>query len=115
MPRGQKSKARTREKRHQGLKDAQAKEAEKAESPAGSNQPSGDAKPSTSTADFTQQYESSAPSSNASQGGRHGRSDKGDQGQGDGNEHPPGALPSIRSMQMDLMTRKTGMLMEYIL
>ncbi|XP_041495412.1 melanoma-associated antigen B2-like [Microtus oregoni] len=114
MPRGQKSKARAREKRR-ALKDAQAKEAEKSESPAGSDQASGDAKPSTSTADFPQQYESSAPSSTASQGGSHGRSDNGDQGQGDGNERPPGALLSTRSMQMDLMTRKTGMLMEYML
>ncbi|XP_075813082.1 melanoma-associated antigen B4-like [Microtus pennsylvanicus] len=115
MPRGQKSKARAREKRRQGLKDAQAKEAEKAESPAGSDQASGDAKPSTSTADFPQQSESSAPSSTASKGGSHGRSDKGDQGQGDRNENSSRALPSTRSMQMDLMTRKTGMLMEYML
>ncbi|XP_075813078.1 melanoma-associated antigen B4-like [Microtus pennsylvanicus] len=115
MPRGQKSKTRAREKRRQGLKDAQAKEAEKAESPAGSDQASGDAKPSTSTADFSQQSESSAPSSTASQGVTHGRSDNGDQGQGDGNERPSGALLCTRSMPMDLMTRKTGMLMEYIL
>ena len=115
MPRGQKSKARAREKRRQGLKDAQAKEAEKAEAPAGSDQASGDSKPSTSTADFPQQSESSAPSSTASQGVTHGRSDKGDQGQGDGNEHSSGVLLSTRSMQMDLMTRKTGMLMEYML
>ncbi|XP_057616609.1 melanoma-associated antigen B4-like [Chionomys nivalis] len=115
MPRGQKSKARPHEKRRQGLKDAQAKEAEKAESPADSDQASGDAKPSTSTADFPQQSECSAPSSTASQGVTHGRSDKGDQGQGDGNECSSGALLSTRSMQMDLMTRKTGMLVEYML
>ncbi|XP_075813081.1 melanoma-associated antigen B4-like [Microtus pennsylvanicus] len=115
MPRGQKSKARAREKRRQGLKDAQAKEAEKAESPAGSDQASGDAKPSTSTADFSQQSESSAPSSTASQGGSHGRSDKGDQRQGDKNNRSSGTLLSTRSIQMDLMTRKTGMLMEYML
>ncbi|XP_041495404.1 melanoma-associated antigen B2-like [Microtus oregoni] len=115
MTRGQKSKARAREKRRQGLKDAQAKEAEKAESPAGSDQASGDAKPSTSTADFPQHSESSAPSSTASQGVTHGRSNNGEQGQGDGNEHSSGALLSTRSMQMDLMTRKTGMLMEYML
>ncbi|XP_057616618.1 melanoma-associated antigen B4-like [Chionomys nivalis] len=114
MPRGQKSKARAREKRR-ALKDAQAKEAEKAESRAGSDQASGDAKPSTSTADFPQQSESSAPSSTASQGVTPRRSDKGDQGQGDGNERSSGALLSTRSMQMDLMTRKTGMLMEYML
>ncbi|XP_049980882.1 melanoma-associated antigen B4-like [Alexandromys fortis] len=114
MPRGQKSKARAREKRR-ALKDARAKEAEKAESPAGSDQATGDAKPSTSTADFPQQSESSATSSTASQGVTHGRSDKGAQGQGDGNERPPGALLSSRSTKMDLMTRKTGMLMEYML
>ena len=115
MPRGQKSKARAREKRRQGLKDAQAKEAEKAESPAGSDQASEDAKPSTSTADFPQQSESSAPSSTASQGVTHGRSGNGDQGEGDGNEHSSGILLCTRSMQMDLMTRKTGMLMENML
>ncbi|XP_075819665.1 melanoma-associated antigen B4-like [Microtus pennsylvanicus] len=115
MPRGQKSKARAREKQRQGLKDAQAKEAEKAELPAGSDQASGDAKPSTSTADFPQQSESSGPSSTASQGGSYGRSDNGDQGQGDGKERSSRALLSTRSMQMDLMTRKTGMLMEYML
>ncbi|XP_038171637.1 melanoma-associated antigen B4-like [Arvicola amphibius] len=115
MPRGQKSKARAREKRRQRLKEAQAKEAEKVESPAGSDQASGDAKPSTSTADFPQQSESSAPSSPASQEVTHGRSDKGDQGQGDGNVHSSGALLSTRSIQMDLMTRKTGKLMEYML
>ncbi|XP_075813084.1 melanoma-associated antigen B4-like [Microtus pennsylvanicus] len=115
MPRGQKSKARAREKRRQGLKDAQAKEAEKVESPAGSDQASGDAKPRTSTADFPQQSESSAPSSTASQGVTHGRSDNGDQGQGDGNECSSRALLSTRSMQMDLMTRKTVILMDYML
>ncbi|XP_013209715.1 melanoma-associated antigen B4-like [Microtus ochrogaster] len=76
---------------------------------------SGDAKPSTSTADFPQQSESSAPSSTTSQGGSHGRSENGDQGQGDGNEHSSRARLSTRSMQMDFMTRKTGMLMEYML
>ena len=112
MPRGQKSKARAREKRRQELKEAQAKEAE---SPAGSDQASEDAKPSTSTADLPQQSESSAPSSTASLGVTHARSDKGDQSQEDGNEHSSRALLSTRSMQMDLMTRKTGMLMEYML
>ena len=115
MPRGQKSKARAREKRCQELKDAQAKEAEKAESPAGSDQASGDAKPSTSTADLPQQSESSAPSSTASQGVTHARSDKGDQGQRDGNVHTSGALLCTRIMQMDLMIRKTRMLVEYML
>ncbi|KAK7795808.1 hypothetical protein U0070_025377 [Myodes glareolus] len=115
MPRGQKSKARAREKRRQELKDAQAKEAEKAESPACSDQASGDAKPSTSAADFPQQSESSAPSSTASQEVTHRKSDKGDQGQGDRNERSSGALLSTRSLQMDLLTRKTGMLMEYML
>ncbi|XP_049989251.1 melanoma-associated antigen B4-like [Alexandromys fortis] len=115
MPRGQKSKARAREKRQQALKDAQAKEAEKAESPAVSDQASGDAKPSTSTADFPQQSESSASSSTASQGVTLGRSDKGSQGQRDGNARSSGVLLSTRSMQMDLMTRKTVILMDYML
>ncbi|CAO2623844.1 Melanoma-associated antigen B4 [Lemmus lemmus] len=60
MPRGKKSKARAREKRRQiqdeahGPNDAPSKASEKGESLACSDQASGDAKPSTCTADFPQ-------------------------------------------------------------
>ncbi|CAO2623834.1 Melanoma-associated antigen B4 [Lemmus lemmus] len=91
MPRGKKSKARAREKRRQiqdeahGLNDAPSKASEKGESLACSDQASGDAKPSTCTADFPQGKALST------------------------------AAISSRSTQMDLLTRKTGMLLEYML
>ncbi|XP_038171631.1 melanoma-associated antigen B4-like [Arvicola amphibius] len=115
MPRGQKSKARAREKRRQGLKDAQARSQRKQSHLLALIKLQEMLRPSTSTADFPQQSESSAPSSPASQEVTHGRSDKGDQVPRDRNVHSSGALLSTRSMQMDLMTRKTGMLMEYML
>ncbi|XP_028713742.1 melanoma-associated antigen B4-like [Peromyscus leucopus] len=114
MPRGQKSKARAREKRRQVLKDTQATAAEKGESPACADQASGDAKPSTS-AGFPQQSQSSASSTTASKGMGPRGSGKGDQRQGNGKESSSGALLSTGSLQMDLLTRKTGMLMEYML
>ncbi|CAO2623838.1 Melanoma-associated antigen B4 [Lemmus lemmus] len=91
MPRGKKSKARAREKRRQiqdeahGPNDAPSKASEKGESLACSDQASGDAKPSTCTADFPQGKALST------------------------------AAISRRSTQMDLLTRKTGMLLEYML
>ncbi|KAL6041815.1 hypothetical protein STEG23_012320 [Scotinomys teguina] len=84
MPRGQKSKARAREKRRQGLKDTQAMAGETEESPACSDQASGDAKLSTSTATYPQQSQSSAPSTTGSQGNAPKSSGKGDQDQGHG-------------------------------
>ncbi|XP_036031499.1 melanoma-associated antigen B4-like [Onychomys torridus] len=111
MPRGQKSKARAREKRRQGLKDTQAKAAEGGESRACADQASGDAKASTPPADFPQHSQSSAPSKGMGPRG----SAKGDQGQGDGKQSSSGALLSTGSVQMDLLTRKTGVLMEYML
>ncbi|XP_059106674.1 melanoma-associated antigen B4-like [Peromyscus eremicus] len=115
MPRGQKSKARAREKRRQALKDTQATAAEKGESPACADQASGDAEPSTSTAGVPQQSQSSAPGTIASKGMGPRGSGKGGQGQGDGKGSSSGALLSTGSIQMDLLTRKTGMLMEYML
>ncbi|GAB1302944.1 Melanoma-associated antigen B4 [Apodemus speciosus] len=122
MPRGQKSKARAREKRRQfqeearGLKDAQAKAAEKGESPSCSDQASGDAKPSTSAAGFPQQSQSSAPSNTGGKVTARRRSGKGDQSQGDENKSSSHRAPlATGSPQMDVLTRKTGMLMEYML
>ncbi|EDL29145.1 mCG1035415 [Mus musculus] len=121
MPRGQKSKARAREKRckvqeeAQGLKDAQANSSEKGESPACSDQASEDARPSTSTAGFPQHSQSSVPSNTGSKVMTHRRLSKGDQSQGDENKSFSRAPLATGSPQMDLLTRKTGMLMEYML
>ncbi|KAK7807372.1 hypothetical protein U0070_026806 [Myodes glareolus] len=118
MPRGKKSKARAREKRRQtqdeaqGLNDAPSKASEKAESLACSDQASGDAKPSTSTADFPQ---GKALSTAASEGMAQKMSGKGAKGQEEQNGSSLRAPLSTRSMQMDLLTRKTGMLVEYML
>ncbi|CAO2623829.1 Melanoma-associated antigen B4 [Lemmus lemmus] len=124
MLRGQKSKARACEKRSQTKTESQELEGTQTTSPEKtcSDQASGNATPSNSTADFPQQFESSAPSTTASHEVIHGRADNGDQGQGDGakgqEEENGGSLRaplSRRSTQMDLLTRKTGMLLEYML
>ncbi|XP_031220698.1 melanoma-associated antigen B4-like [Mastomys coucha] len=121
MPRGQKSKARARERRRQvqeeakGLTDAQANASEKGESLAHSDQASGDARPSTSTAGFPKQSQSSAPSNTGSKVMAHKMSDKCDQSQRDENKRISRAPLATGSSQMDHLTRKTGMLMEYML
>ncbi|XP_032745252.1 melanoma-associated antigen B4-like [Rattus rattus] len=118
MPRGQKSKARAREKRRQvqeeaqGLKDAQANALKKGESAACLDQASGDAVASTSTAGFSQPSQSLAPSNTGSKGMACRKSD---QSRGDENRSFSRAPLATGSTQMDLMTRKTGMLMEYML
>ncbi|ERE65055.1 melanoma-associated antigen B4 [Cricetulus griseus] len=116
MPRGKKSKARAREKRRQihdeahGQNDAQAKAAEKEESPACSDQGSGDGKPSNS-AGFP---EGKAPTITPSKG-MHCRSGKGAKGKEEKQGRSLRAPKSTESMQMDLISRKAGMLVEYML
>ncbi|XP_036031498.1 melanoma-associated antigen B4-like [Onychomys torridus] len=116
MPRGKKSKARAREKRRQvhdeaqGLNDAQAKASEKEESHACSDQASGDAKCPTSGFPLGK-----APTITASKGLAHKKSGKGAKGQEEKNESSCRAPLSTGSMQMDLLSRKTGMLVEYML
>ncbi|XP_040599760.1 melanoma-associated antigen B4-like [Mesocricetus auratus] len=112
MPRGKKSKARAREKRRQiqdethRLNDAQAKAAEKGESSACSGQGSGDGKPSNSPADFPQ---GKAPTVTANKGMdfRSGQEEK--------NGQSFRAPQSTESLQMDLLSRKAGLLVEYML
>ncbi|XP_008820970.1 melanoma-associated antigen B4-like [Nannospalax galili] len=121
MPRGQKSKARAREKRHQiraeaqGLKDAQAETAKKGESPSCSDQASGDVVPSTSTAGLPQKSQGVVHTTSAGRGVAHRRSGKGAKGQGDENENPSRAPFSFESLKNDLVTKKTRMLMEYMI
>ncbi|XP_060232657.1 melanoma-associated antigen B4-like [Meriones unguiculatus] len=111
MPRGKKSKARAREKRRQTQdepqkpNDAQAKAVEKGES-------SGDAGPSTSVACFPQGKE---PTATAGTGLGQEMSVKGTKGQEEENGSPSRAPLSTGAKQMDLLSRKTGMLVEYML
>ncbi|XP_032745251.1 melanoma-associated antigen B4-like [Rattus rattus] len=117
MPRGKKSKARAREKRRQvqdearGLKNAQAKAAEKGESTSCSDHDSGDAVASTSTAGFPQ---SKALTTSAGIGMTRKRSGKGSKGR-EGKNGSSCSFPLSGSKQIDLLSRKIGMLVEYML
>ncbi|CAO2623848.1 Melanoma-associated antigen B4 [Lemmus lemmus] len=123
MPRGQKSKARAREKRRQvkdedqGSKDAQAKAAEKEESPSSSAHDLGDAVASTSTASFPPKSKSQdkAPPITAGKGATRRRSGKGARGRKEQNPSCSPVSESTGSPQNDLLTRKKGMLMHYLL
>jgi hypothetical protein len=118
MPRGKKSKARAREKRRQvqdeaqGLTDAQAKAGEKGESPACSDHESGNAVASTSTAGF---QKGRVSTTSAGKGMACKRSGKGANGQEEKNGSFCRAPLSSSGKRMDLLSRKTGMLVEYML
>uniref|UniRef100_A0A8C8UET4 MAGE domain-containing protein n=1 Tax=Peromyscus maniculatus bairdii TaxID=230844 RepID=A0A8C8UET4_PERMB len=94
----------------QGLNDAQAKASEKGESRACADQASGDAKPSTPAGVPL----GKTPNITASNNMALQRSGKGAKGQGE-NESSSRAPLSTGSMQMDLLSRKTGLLVEYML
>ncbi|KAL6041819.1 hypothetical protein STEG23_012324 [Scotinomys teguina] len=122
MPRGQKSKARAREKRRhlqdeaQGLEDAQAKAEEKGESPSSSARDSGDdvASPSAS---FPQKSKSLGEATTLT-AGKHvprGRSAKRAKGRREQSASCSKATQSTASLQNELLTRKAGMLMQYML
>ncbi|KAL1765020.1 melanoma-associated antigen B2 [Sigmodon hispidus] len=123
MPRGHKSKARAREKRRQvqdeaqGLKNAEAKAAEKGELPSSSPPDSGDAVASTSTASIPEKPKSQgeAPTTTAGKGVAHRRSDKRGKGQREQSPSCSRAPHSTESPQNDLLSRKTGILMQYLL
>ncbi|XP_050997729.1 melanoma-associated antigen B4 [Acomys russatus] len=122
MPRGHKSKARAREKRRrqaqdeaQGLKDAQAKAEEKQESPSCSAPDSGDAVASTSTASFPQKSQSEAPTTTAGEGVGHRRSGKGAKGRREESPSCSRAPHSTENPLSALISRKTGLLMQYVL
>ncbi|XP_028620861.1 melanoma-associated antigen B4-like [Grammomys surdaster] len=123
MPRGHKSKARAREKRRQvqdqaqGLKDAEAKAAEKGESASCSDHNSGDAVASTSTAGFPQKSKSQgqAPTTTASKGSAYRRSRKSTKGPREESTSCSRVPRFNENPQNDLLTRKTGILMQYLL
>ncbi|XP_027783104.1 melanoma-associated antigen B2-like [Marmota flaviventris] len=114
MPRGQKSKLRAREKRRQakdetqGLKNAQA--AEEKGAPSCSSSVSEDAVPSTSAAAFSQK-----PTTTAAAGVSQKKSGKGAKSRGEGSASTSKIPPSTESAQRDLLTKKAGMLMQYLL
>lgn len=118
MPRGKKSKARAREKRRQvqeeaqGLTDAQAKAGEKGESPACSDHDSGDAVASTSTAGF---QKGRVSTTSAGKGMAHKRSGKGTEAQEEKNGSSCRAPLCSIGKGMDILSRKIGMLVEYML
>ncbi|XP_021044432.1 melanoma-associated antigen B4-like [Mus pahari] len=122
MPRGHKSKARAREKRRlvqdeaKGLKDAHAKAGEK-ESPSCSNHESGDAVASTSTAGFPQKSKSrgEAPTSPDINGGAYRRSRKSTRGPREESTSCSRVPRFNANPQNDILTRKTGILMQYLL
>ncbi|XP_034342150.1 melanoma-associated antigen B4-like [Arvicanthis niloticus] len=123
MPRGHKSKARAREKRRQiqeeaqGLKDAEAKAAEKGASASCSDHDSGDAVASTSTAVLPQKSKSQgeAPTTTASKGGGYRRSRKTTKGPREESTSSSRVPHFNENPQNDLLTRKTGILMQYLL
>ncbi|XP_052026192.1 melanoma-associated antigen B4-like [Apodemus sylvaticus] len=123
MPRGQKSKARAREKRRQvqeeaqGLKDGQAKAGEKGESPSCSDRGSGEAVASTSTAGFPQKskFQGGLPPSIARKRGACRRSRKSIKGPREESSSCSRVPRFNDNPQNDLLTRKTGILMQYLL
>ncbi|XP_040599888.1 uncharacterized protein LOC101831070 [Mesocricetus auratus] len=121
MPRGHKSKARAREKRRQiqdevqGLQDAQAKAAEKEESPSSAHD-SGDAVASTSAASLSLMSKPQGKASTITAGKRVSRrSGKGAKGRREQSLSFSMAPHSTESPQSNLLSRKTGMLMQYLL
>ncbi|XP_008820971.1 melanoma-associated antigen B4-like [Nannospalax galili] len=120
MPRGKKSKIRAREKRRQvqdeaqELKDLHATATEKGESPSCSDQASGDAVPSTS-AGLPQKSQGMVPTPSAGKGMAHRRSDKGAKGKRGEKGNSSTAPPSTAAPEIDLLSKKAGMLLEYMM
>ncbi|KAL2768877.1 melanoma-associated antigen B2, partial [Daubentonia madagascariensis] len=122
MPRGQKSKLRAREKRRkargetQGLSGAQATAAEKGESPSSSSSPVlGNTPPSSPAAGSPWKPQRAPPTTTAAAGASRTRSDKGAKSQGQENASSSEASPSTESLRKDPLTRKAGMLVQFLL
>ncbi|XP_051035324.1 melanoma-associated antigen B4-like [Phodopus roborovskii] len=121
MPRGQKSKARAREKRRQTKTESQVPEdtqttaAEKRESSSSSAHTSGVAVASTTSDIFSKLFQGMPHATTFSICIACKRSDKSDKSQRKKNVSSSRAQHSSKSPQKDLLTRKTGMLMEYML
>ncbi|XP_012612328.1 melanoma-associated antigen B2-like [Microcebus murinus] len=122
MPRGQKSKLRAREKRRkvrgetQGLDDAQATAAEKGESPSTSSPVLGNTASSSSAAGSSQKPQRAPPTSAAAAAGAScTTSDRGAKSQDQENAGSSEASSSAESLQKDPLTRRVGMLVQFLL
>ncbi|XP_040599889.1 melanoma-associated antigen B4-like [Mesocricetus auratus] len=121
MPRGQKSKARAREKRRQtktesqGLEGTQTKATEKRESPSSSARASGDAMASTAADVFSKLFQGMPHATTFSICIACKKSDKSAKSRQKKNMSSSRSQHSSKSPQKDLITRKTGMLIAYML
>ncbi|XP_021043082.1 melanoma-associated antigen B2-like [Mus pahari] len=121
MPRGQKSKVRAREKRRQTkiefqeLADTETLAPEEEESPSSSAQASGDAVPSTSSETLAKLFQEMPGTTTFSICIACKRTDTGAKNRRKKNVSSSETQQSKKSPQKDLLTRKTGMLMEYML
>ncbi|XP_021009728.1 melanoma-associated antigen B2-like [Mus caroli] len=121
MPRGQKSKVRAREKRRQSktkfqeLEDTETMAPEEEESSSSSALPSGDAVPSTSSEILAKLFQEMPSTATFSICIACKSTDTGAMSQGKKYVSSSAAQKSKKSPQQDLLTRKTGMLMEYML
>ncbi|XP_034341465.1 melanoma-associated antigen B4-like [Arvicanthis niloticus] len=121
MPRGQKSKARAREKRHQTktesqeLGSTQTMAPEKKESSSSSAQGSGDAVPSTSSETLAKLFQGMPCTTTFSICIACKRTDTSAKSQRKKNMSSSTVQQSKKNPRQDLLTRKTGMLMEYML
>ncbi|GAB1302945.1 Melanoma-associated antigen B4 [Apodemus speciosus] len=121
MPRGQKSKARAREKRRQTKTESQELEGtevmaqEKKESFSFSAQASGDAMPSTSTETLAKLLQGMPCTTTFSICIACKRTDTSTKSRRKKNVSSSMAQQSKKSPQQDILTRKSGMLMEYML
>ncbi|EFB26643.1 hypothetical protein PANDA_005272, partial [Ailuropoda melanoleuca] len=119
MPRGQKSKLRAREKRRQaqgepqGLVGTQSTAAKVEESP--DSPVSGDTPPSFRAAGTSQEPQGSPATSSPAAGVSRRKSNVGAKGQVEKNKNSSRASTSSESARQDLLTRKVGMLMQFLL
>ncbi|XP_062940626.1 melanoma-associated antigen B4-like [Cynocephalus volans] len=120
MPRGRKSKLRASEKRHQAqtetqdLQGAQATAAEE-ESPSTSSLVLGVTPPSSPVAGIPQKPQGAPHSPTAAVGVSRKRSGKGAKGKGEGRKNSSQASTSTESSHHDLLTRKAGMLVQFLM
>nr|XP_004663733.1 melanoma-associated antigen B4-like [Jaculus jaculus] len=121
MPRGQKSKARAREKRRQvqkhsqGFTDVQGSAAEEVESPSHSVAAYGDAVPSTSATDVSQMSKRAMPTTIAGKDIARKTSGKSFKGRREENAKAASAFLFTESPKNNLLVKKTGMLIQYLL
>lgn len=121
MPRGQKSKARSREKRRQTKTESQELEGtqttapEKRGSSSSSSSASGDAVPSTPSDVFSKLFQVMPLATTFSICIACRMSNKSAKGRQKKNMSSSSGQHSNKSQEKDLLTRKTGMLMEYML